>query len=275
MTAFLARRQHFDRVGSTNDVVRGWLANDTPEVCLAVAAEQTNGRGRAGRRWVAPPGGALLLSLGFRPHWLPPADVWRLAAVVSLAMAEAGEAVAGLSVGTIRLKWPNDLVIESMPAIDSPAVIRKLAGVLGETDGLGTASPRAVVGIGINTDWAAEAFLPELARSMTSLRVAADGRPVDDAALLEAFIDRLEPRVDALRSDGAFDAETWSERQVTTDREIRLDRPDGPITVRATGVDPASGALLVVDPGAPGRSRSVFVGEVSHVRFADPTMVGV
>ena len=77
-----------------------------------MADEQTAGRGRAGRRWVAPAGGALLLSVGFRPTWLEPERAWRLAAVVSLAMAEAAESIAGLPGGRVRLKWPNDLVIE-------------------------------------------------------------------------------------------------------------------------------------------------------------------
>ena len=112
MTPSSRASERFDRVGSTNDVVRGWLADGTPEVCLAVAAEQTAGRGRDGRTWVAPPGAALLLSLGFRPTWLAPESVWRLAAIASLAMADAAEAVAGLAAGTIRLKWPNDLVLD-------------------------------------------------------------------------------------------------------------------------------------------------------------------
>ena len=96
MTGFLARQEQFAVVGSTNDVVRDWLAAGTPEVCLAVADEQTSGRGREGRTWIAPAGGALLLSLGFRPTWLAPDRVWRLAASASLAMAEAAEHVAGL-----------------------------------------------------------------------------------------------------------------------------------------------------------------------------------
>ena len=37
MTAFLARAERFAEVGSTNDVVRAWLADGTPEVCLATA----------------------------------------------------------------------------------------------------------------------------------------------------------------------------------------------------------------------------------------------
>src|SRR5215207_2646404 len=138
VTQLLARQERFAVVGSTNDVVRGWLADGTPEVCLAVADEQTAGRGRDGRTWVAPRGHALLLSLGFRPTWLPPERVWRLAAITSVAMAEAAESLAGVAAGSIRLKWPNDLVV------GDGAGIRKLAGVLGETAGLGTADPCAV-----------------------------------------------------------------------------------------------------------------------------------
>ena len=69
---FLARQERFDVVGSTNDIVRDWLAGGVPEVCLAVADEQSAGRGREGRTWTAPRGQALLLSLGFRPTWLAP-----------------------------------------------------------------------------------------------------------------------------------------------------------------------------------------------------------
>ena len=131
MTSWLSHRERFDVVSSTNDVVRSWLAEGTPEVCLAVADAQTAGRGRDGRTWTAPSGGALLLSLGFRPTWLRPDQVWRLAAVVSIAMAEAGEEIASLPSETIALKWPNDLVVEAGDGV------LKLAGVLGETDDIG------------------------------------------------------------------------------------------------------------------------------------------
>ncbi|HEX5148101.1 MAG TPA: biotin--[acetyl-CoA-carboxylase] ligase, partial [Candidatus Limnocylindrales bacterium] len=153
MTPFLTRYERFERVGSTNDVVRDWLAAGTGEVCLAVAGEQTAGRGRAGRAWVAPQGAALLLSVGFRPTWLEPERAWQLAAAASLAMAAGAETVAGLPDGTIRLKWPNDLVTE-----DHAGEVRKLAGVLGETEGLGTGDPRVVIGLGLNADWAADRF---------------------------------------------------------------------------------------------------------------------
>jgi BirA family biotin operon repressor/biotin-[acetyl-CoA-carboxylase] ligase len=262
VTAFLARQERFDRVGSTNDVVRDWLAAGTGEVCLAIAREQTSGRGRAGRSWVAPPGGALLLSLGFRPTWLAPARAWQLAAAVSLAMAGAAETVADLPDRTIRLKWPNDLVVDG-----EAAGVRKLAGVLGETQGLGTSDPRVVVGLGINADWPATDFPSELASSMTSLREASGGRPIDLAELREAFLVRLEGAIDALR-DGRFEAAEWGSRQLTSGRFIRLERPDGSETVRALGVDTETGALVVEDPGAPNGARQVLVGEIGHVRLA-------
>ena len=267
MTGFLARQQRFDAVGSTNDVVRDWLADGTPEVCLAVADEQTAGRGRAGRTWVAPRGAALLLSLGFRPAWLEPQRAWRLAAISALAMADAAEEVAGLPDGAIRLKWPNDLVVEEGP--DPVGGVRKLAGLLGETEGLGTHDPRVVVGLGINADWPAADFPVEIARSMTSLREASHGRPIDLALLLDAFLGRIEARVEALRG-GRFDVADWQARQVTTGRIVRLERPDGGETVRALGVDVSTGALIVEDEAVSNGERPVLVGEISHVRLTAP-----
>jgi BirA family biotin operon repressor/biotin-[acetyl-CoA-carboxylase] ligase len=300
---FLACVERFSSVGSTNDVVRDWLAAGTPEVCVAVADEQTAGRGRHGRTWSAPSGAALLASLGFRPTWLPADRVWRLGASVALAMCDAAEDVAGLPAGSIRCKWPNDLVVEtggpaalltgiSNPAeaagrLAGPVELRKLAGVLGESHGLGTDDPRVIIGIGLNADWAATDFPTDLAASMTSLREASAGRPIDRDALLEAFTDHLEGRIEALRT-GFFDLAAWAERQATTGRLVTLgvrqtvagrpgdrasdERSDEQATpVLALGVDAASGALVVEDQAAPSGERLVHAGEVVRVRLAtDP-----
>lgn len=277
----LGRQERFASVGSTNDVVRGWLSAGEPEICLAIADEQTAGRGRNGRTWTAPPGAGLLLSLGFRPTWLAPDRVWRLAATVSLAMADAAEEAAGLPDRCVRLKWPNDLVIavdaggraldpQGVDAAIEGASVRKLGGVLGETDGLGSDDPQVVVGIGLNGDWPAADFPAELDGIMTSLRAAAGDRPLDPALLLDAFTSRLETRIEALHG-GRFDVADWVERQVITGRRIELVAPDGTAeTVVARGVDAASGALRVGAPtdAEPDAERHVFVGEIRHVRLA-------
>ena len=257
-----SRLEWVARVGSSNDVVRDWLRAGTPEVCVAVADQQTAGRGRNGRTWTAPPGAALLCSLGFRPSWLAPDRAWQLAAIVALAMADAAESIGGLSPGTVRLKWPNDLVIEEESGV------AKLAGVLGETDGLGTADPVAVIGIGINAAWRRADFPPEIAADMTSLAEASGRADIDRRALLDGFLAGLEPKVRDLRG-GLFDGPAWADRQLTNDRAVRLELPGGAIeTVLATGVDPASGALVVAD--ADGRERRVLVGEIRHLRLDAP-----
>jgi BirA family biotin operon repressor/biotin-[acetyl-CoA-carboxylase] ligase len=260
--AFLSRVERFPLVGSTNDVVRSWLARGEPDVCLAVADEQTAGRGRDGRAWAAPAGSSLLLSLGFRPTWLEPNRVWQLAACVAMAMAEAAESTAGLGPRSVRLKWPNDLVAET-----DDGTVRKVAGVLGETDGLGKSGAIAVVGIGVNADWPASEFPADLAATMTSLRELGEGRPIDRDGLLEAFLERLDVRLRALRM-GSFDAIGWSKRQLTDGRLVRLeDRSGSAEVVRAVRADPMTGALVVEDPTGEGPQRHVLSGEVHHLRL--------
>lgn len=280
----LSRVERFASIGSTNDEVRTWLMDATPEVCLAVADAQTTGRGRFDRVWTAPAGAALLLSLGFRPTWLAPDRTWRLAATVALAMCDAAEDTAGLPVGAVRLKWPNDLVIEvggpnalltgeltpgeAAARLGGPLELRKLAGLLGETDGLGTESPQVVVGIGINADWGRVDFPSDIAHAMTSLREASGGRPIDRELLLESFLDHLEARLAALRA-GYFDIAAWTERQATNGRMVTLEAGDGSASepLVAMGVDASSGALVLEDDSVSGGERRIHAGEVIRVRL--------
>jgi BirA family transcriptional regulator, biotin operon repressor / biotin---[acetyl-CoA-carboxylase] ligase len=255
---FLSRVERFAKVDSTQRVVREWLENGSPEVAIAVAEEQTAGRGRLDRTWQAPTGVALLLSAGFRPAKLGARHGWRLAAVVSLAMLDAAEAAAGLPDNTLRLKWPNDIV-----AAPPSGQLLKVAGVLGETVTSGDRVGWSAVGIGVNADWAKADFPAELSSTMTSLRELANGRPVDREQLLEEFLARLEPRYEALRG-GSFDVAGWSARQVTTGQEVELDVGGRRLYGMATGVDPESGALMIESGDV---RRLVDSGEVVRCRL--------
>jgi BirA family transcriptional regulator, biotin operon repressor / biotin---[acetyl-CoA-carboxylase] ligase len=256
---FPARLEHFRAVDSTQRVVREWLEAGEPEVCVAVADHQTAGRGRQGREWIAPTGAALLLSAGFRPKGLEPRHAWRLGATVALAMRDAAEEVAGLKDGTIWLKWPNDLV-----AADDRRGVVKLAGVLGESVSGARRVQSAVIGIGVNANWKAADFPWLLAATMTSLRQLSGNRPIDNAALLDAFLARLEPRYEALLA-GNFDAAGWTVTQVTTGRQVVVEVGGQSILGRATGVDPESGALLL----APDEKTVLTIdsGEVTRCRI--------
>jgi len=255
---FPARLERMRAVDSTQRIVREWLEAGIPEVAVAVAGYQTAGRGRHGRDWVAPPGAALLLSVGFRPANLATRHAWRLAAVVALAMRDAAEATAGLKDGTLWLKWPNDIVAEG-----PRGSLVKAAGVIGETVSGGERVESAVVGIGVNTDWQAADFPWSLAPTMTSLRELAGRRPIDNDELLDAFLARLEPRYASLAA-GAFDAGGWSTAQRTTDHTVVVDIGGATITGTATGVDPETGALLVNTDH--GKAMAIDSGEVTRCR---------
>jgi BirA family biotin operon repressor/biotin-[acetyl-CoA-carboxylase] ligase len=257
--AFPARLERFGTVDSTQTIVRDWLATGVPDPCIAVAEEQRAGRGRHGRSWIAPPGTGLLLSCGFRPTWLAPRHGWRLGAMVALAMLDAAEEAAGLRETLLGLKWPNDLVA-SVP----DGSLRKVGGVLGETTTEGDRLASVVIGIGVNVEWAAQDFPPDLAGTMTSLSALGGGRPVDREALLAAFLDRLEPRLEALAA-GHFDAAGWTGRQRTTDRLLRVQVGRREIDGTGDGVDPESGALLLRTADG---LLSIDAGEVIRCRTA-------
>jgi BirA family biotin operon repressor/biotin-[acetyl-CoA-carboxylase] ligase len=166
----------YEHVGSTPST-QLLLAADAPEGALVAAEEQTEGRGRLERRWLAPYGTSLLCSLQLRPD-VPGEHLPELTGVAAQAVAETVGALAALEP---ELKFPNDVLVGG----------RKLAGVLAEAR-----EGRVVLGIGINVN-VGEGELPlEVDTPATSLLVET-GREVDRAELLAELLDRLERRYDA------------------------------------------------------------------------------
>ena len=85
----------YQQIGSTNDEARRLAQARAPEGLLVVADTQTAGHGRAGRRWLTPPGSALAFSLVLRPS-VAPAQAARLTMLAGLAVCDAIEQVAGV-----------------------------------------------------------------------------------------------------------------------------------------------------------------------------------
>jgi len=110
--------------------------------CLLVAEEQTRGRGRLGRGWVASAGASLTFSLALP---LAPEEWSGLSLAVGLALAEALDPMVEPGAPPrIGLKWPNDLWL-----IDGPGRGRKLGGILIETVSVGRRR-MCVLGVGLN-----------------------------------------------------------------------------------------------------------------------------
>ena len=160
------------------------LGEDDPEGAVAVADEQTEGRGRLGRRWLAPAGTSLLVSILLRPQ-VNPARLPELSLVAGRACAEAIADVADLEP---EVKFPNDVLLGG----------RKVAGILAEAS-----EGRVVLGVGVNVTQQAGELPPGARTPATSLAIET-GRAVDRAELLVSLLEHLEQRYEAwlLAQDG-------------------------------------------------------------------------
>ena len=153
------------------------LAPDASEGALVTADEQTAGRGRLGRRWLAPAGTSLLCSLQLRPA----VESERLPELTGVAALACVDAIATLTGLEPVLKFPNDVLVGE----------RKVAGVLAEAR-----EERVVLGIGVNVNVPLEQLPQEVDRAATSLLVET-GRELDRAELLAELLEGLERRYDA------------------------------------------------------------------------------
>ena len=262
-TEFVSRLERFDRLESTQAVVRDWLAAGEDEACVAVADVQTEGRGRLDRVWQDRPGSALLASIGLRPVEVPAAHGWRLPAIASIAMVGAATSLLGPTADRLALKWPNDIV-----AVHHGRML-KVAGVLAEGSLEGDHLATSIVGIGVNVDWAKGDYPSDLAESMWSLSEASGRRRIDREALLAAWLERLAPLYEELK-DGHFDGLRWADAQITTGATVAVETDGTTIHGTAVGFDRESGALLVrTGPGQP--LSSIAVGDVVRCAVEDDT----
>ena len=255
---------YFPRIGSTNDVAHEHAAAGAAEGLLVIADEQTAGRGRLDRRWWAPPGSSLLMSLLLRPA-LPPDQAGQLTMCLGLAAVEAIEAVTGLRPA---LKWPNDLLLEG----------RKLGGMLTELRLEGERLEYAVLGLGVNVNIAFDerrktkdendsSFVlspsSDLADSAISLSMVL-GHPVNRLALLAALLARCEAWYErALAGESPYTA--WASRLDTVGRRVTVATTTGSVAGMAVGVTP-EGALLVRDDDA--AEHVIWSGDVTALRRA-------
>ena len=146
------------------------------EGALAVAEEQTEGRGRLGRHWHSPPGVSVLSSILLEPS----VETQRLPELSLVAGEAAAEAISTVTALGPEIKLPNDILLGG----------RKVAGILAEArDG------RVVLGIGINVNLTEDKLPTDVDLPATSLRVEL-GREVDRAELLTELLVVLERRYD-------------------------------------------------------------------------------
>jgi BirA family biotin operon repressor/biotin-[acetyl-CoA-carboxylase] ligase len=215
-------RLHLHSIGSTNARARELAQAGAPHGTAVTADEQTAGRGRQGRGWSTPPGGALAVSLVIRDP-------------DPLLSLRAGLAVADLAGEGAGVKWPNDVLVDG----------RKVAGVLAE------GRPQegwAVLGIGVNAALDLDALPEDLRASAGTLGL----RPAELPRALGTLLSALETRL-AEAPEATLAA--LRELDALAGRPVRWEGGSG------TGAGIAEdGALLVRD--AKGAVHALAAGEV-------------
>lgn len=232
--------EHHAVIASTQDRARALVERGGPDV-LVVAEEQSAGRGRYGRAWVAPAGTALLASWTFRPL---PADPALFGLLAGVAVARG---LAALGITGALLKWPNDVQLGG----------KKVAGVLADAI-TGPDGGAMILGIGVNVHQA-PAELGELAGVATAVGIEA--HPLDRLALL-GRIDVELRRIASSAKERQVALDEWRARSATLGREVEARSPGGHAVRGVARALADDGALVVETASGP---RRVLAGEVSLV----------
>ncbi|MFJ8012946.1 biotin--[acetyl-CoA-carboxylase] ligase [Streptomyces sp. NPDC096339] len=237
--------------GSTNSDLAARAAQ-LADGAVLVAEEQTAGRGRLDRSWVAPARSGLFFSVLLKPGDAVPQERWGwLTLLAGVATATGLSRAAGVDTA---LKWPNDLLV----TVDGEE--RKTAGILAERVGDGV-----VVGIGLNVTLTEDELPVPEAGSLSLAKAAVTDRD----PLLRAVLRSLEQWYGDWREAGGDPAasglqETYAAGCATLGRHVRADLPGGrTLTGTAEAVD-AEGRLVIRT--AENRHEAVTAGDVVHLR---------
>lgn len=244
--ALLRRLDVHESLASTSDRLLAVLDLPAGRLDACLAEFQSAGRGRRGRRWVAPFASGLCLSVGWSYRDAPAAlSALSLAAGVAVLRALDRFGITGLS-----LKWPNDVVRGES----------KLGGILIDLRGEAAGPAYVVVGVGINVRLPASTREHLAAEGVQALDLAALGPPPARNELAAALIAELAAALAefGVRGLAAF-AEEWQRADALAGRPVVVLQGDQALEGRARGVDVDGALLLEVD----GAARRIVSGEVS------------
>ena len=230
-----------DAIDSTNAELAG--RPSPQEFTVVVTTNQTAGRGRLDRTWVAPAGTALAVSvLLARP------DSAALGWVPLLAGLAMRRAVASLVSAPVALKWPNDVQVAG----------RKISGILAELVPGGI-----VVGAGLNLTMTRDQLPTSTATSLTL--EGADPNGLTDRAL-SAYLRELRDLASLLTTDAASLRAAVAAACDTLGRVVRVELPGG-VELHGTAVRLDDEGRLVVR--TPAGETVVAAGDITHLRFPD------
>jgi BirA family biotin operon repressor/biotin-[acetyl-CoA-carboxylase] ligase len=233
------RRVHYETIDSTNTEARRLATGNLREPLLVTAAEQSAGRGRHGRQWQSPLGGAWL-SLVW-PARQPAAAYATVSLAAAVAVLRALRELAARSPARFQIKWPNDLLVDD----------NKVAGILCEQRLGGSVNPDVIIiGVGVNVNFDPAMLPSDLRHPATTLSTAL-GKSFRVDEVIDAVAQHLAAALESFESEGLGEGLLTELRDglsyVGTMRT--WSSPTGLIQGRVAGIDDAGRLLLDTPSG--------------------------
>lgn len=217
----------YDSLESTNKTAAELLAlSKVRHGAVVLAHEQTDGRGQRGRSWISRSGLDITISIVLRPEGLRADAQFALAKIAALAVHDV---VSHAVPGEVRIKWPNDVLIER----------RKVSGILIKNEVIGELVMSSIVGIGLNVN--STGLDPDLVGTSLAME---GGRSVDRITLFGTLCERFEHWWLRWGQDREHGLDAYSERLWARGRWTDVVLDEQPISVRPMDVD-ATGRLIV------------------------------
>ena len=241
---------YFDSIDSTqNQALK--IANE-PENngAVIIAATQTGGKGRTGRKWISPKGG-IWFSIIFHPKFdISITTLFPIAS--SLALSKAIENTFEI---TPELKWPNDLTIKG----------KKIAGILVDAAFESNKIESLVLGVGINFNVDIKAIKKTLKDTPNFYGVSSlseQNKKVKPIQLVQNFFVELEKIYELLNKKQTKKIILeWTKRSSTLGKNVEINTTDGKIKGKATKID-EDGALIISNKS---KTYKVIAGDVIHL----------
>ncbi|HWG76313.1 MAG TPA: biotin--[acetyl-CoA-carboxylase] ligase [Steroidobacteraceae bacterium] len=218
--------------GSTNADLLQQAGPSPGQFDFRTAEYQSAGRGRHTRRWFAPPGGALCLSLSWSFACLP-AHVAALSLAIGVCVLRALHSIGRSG---CALKWPNDIMLDG----------RKLGGILIELRAEGSGPALVVIGIGLNLALGAQISAAVRASGTQATDLSAlGGDPCDRNELAAALLAACVSGLAQFEQDGfrSFMGE-WRAADALAGKEVLISGQGAAVAGHARGID-MDGALCV------------------------------
>ncbi|HXY97713.1 MAG TPA: biotin--[acetyl-CoA-carboxylase] ligase [Steroidobacteraceae bacterium] len=248
LRARVARLEAVWSIASTNSALLGRPGPESGASEVLLAEYQTAGRGRRGRAWLAPPGGAICLSMSWMFREVPP-DLGALGLVIGVC---ALRALTACNVRNPGLKWPNDLLIGE----------RKLGGVLIDLRAESAGPAYVVIGIGLNVALGGALSRKIAATGLAAADLAGAGSAAPSRNRLAAGLigECLRGLIEFEREGLKPFMEEWRAADALRGRPVELRAAEGTTTRGfARGID-VHGALMLDTPAGVKRFIS---GDVS------------